>query len=239
VPGTALPKARQIEQSLGFYSEYGIIDPLTLSLAWDVKWIDKNLGEGAPTPPATNAGIPEVRIGLRGRIIRAPFVMAAELIVGIPAQAPRLEPVGFDPQAQVPLGLGTTHATAWMHFAKSWSDYFPSNVSSKFQTYTNVALGFQYRDNFLSNFVFSLEWGGTIYNHAFLTARYFGEKNVGERQGGVLGQLIGQSDQQRYAVGAGFVWEKYIFALVEYSAPTGGTNSLLFQRVGVSLATSY
>jgi hypothetical protein len=243
-----LRNAHQTDNSFIFYSEYGILDFLTAIVTWEAKVVDKDLGPDAIPAVATGhaSGIPEVRVGLRGRVLKAPFVLSLEMLVGIPAQAPRLEPINFDPQVAVPIGLGAYNATTQVHLGKSWSEYFSGSLAKYLSLYTNFALGYQYRDNFLSNFVFNLELGAIVASHVFVGARYYGDKNLGERVisygnplGGSQKVTAGENEQQRWAVTLGYVWDKYIFATVDYSAPTGGANSLLFQRIGVSVATSF
>jgi hypothetical protein len=243
---TPLRGAHQTESSLGFYAEFGLLDALTMSVAWEAKFLSKDLGQDASELIRTGSasGIPEVRLGLRGRVIREPFILSIELVVGIPAQAPYLDPIKYDPQATVPIGLGSYNATAWTHLGKSWTEHLPAAVGKRANLYTNFALGFQYRDNFLNNFVFNLEIGAILFNYAFLSARYFGEKNVGAPhllpgQFGNPDVFYGQTDQQRWAVSVGFVWQKYLFLAVEYGEPTGGTQSLAAKKVTVNVATSY
>jgi hypothetical protein len=242
---SALPGARQIQQSMTFYAEYGLLDPLTLLVGWDLTHLDKDLGPNADplVRQDTNLGIPEVRLGLRGRVLKAPFILSMEMIVGIPVQAPFLDPLKYNPQMQIPLGLGTYHATGNVQIGKGWTEYFPASVAKYWDLYTNIAMGFQYRDNFLSNFLFNLEIGSIFFGHLFASAKYLGEKNIGSRfvtAGFAMDRMyFGQSDQQRWAVSLGYILNKSFSAVAEYSAPTGGTQSLLFQRISINLSTGF
>ncbi len=243
--GNKLPGARQIEQAMAFYGEYGVVDSFTLIVGWEAKFLNIDLGPMSAVAPASASGIPEVRLGGRGRIIKEPLVVSLEVIVGIPAQQKPIDPSMYDPQLTAALGLGTVNASAWLHLGKSFDEFFSADVLRWFSLYANVALGFQYRNNFQNDFVFNLELGSFVWQMFYVGVRYFGDKNVGEPRmilsaiGGGETVPIGVAEQQRIAGALGVRFLKHYFVVADYSTALAGKNSVAFQRATVSVAATF